>query len=56
MYFCLIFSLDQGFKQDAGIVGGTVNSNNVLQDFLNNGFFDVVINFIYLFIIKLIIG
>jgi hypothetical protein len=56
MYFCLIFSLDQGFKQDAGIVGGTVNGDIILEDFLNNDFFDVVINFIYLFIIKLIIG
>lgn len=56
MYFCLIFSLDQGFKQDAGIVGGTVDGNNILVDFLNNDFVDVIINFIYLLIIKLIIG
>lgn len=56
LYYCLIFSIDQGFKFDPGMVGNTVDPLNVLGDFVNISFLDVLINFVYLFIIKLIIG
>ncbi len=41
-----MISLDRGFKQDAGMVG----------DAENISFGNVLLNFIYLFIIKLIIS
>lgn len=48
-----MFSLDQGFKQDAGMVS---NTNSDVYTFIDAQFTDVVINFIYLFVIKLIIS
>jgi hypothetical protein len=48
-----MFSLDQGFKADAGVVAKT---NGDVNAFVNAKFGDVVLNFIYLFIIKLIIS
>jgi len=53
LYFCFMFSLDQGFKQDAGVVSET---NSDKESFVNAQFSDVILNFIYLFIIKLIIS
>lgn len=53
LYFCFMFSLDQGFKQDAGMVAST---NSDVYTFVDATFTDVIINFIYLFIIKLIIS
>jgi len=48
-----MFSLDQGFKADAGVVAKT---NSDVDAFVDAKFGDVVLNFIYLFIIKLIIS
>lgn len=48
-----MFSLDQGFKQDAGVVSET---NSDKESFVDAQFSDVILNFIYLFIIKLIIS
>ncbi len=42
-----------GFKQDAGIVGET---NSDVNAFVDAKFGDVLLNFVYLFIIKLIIS
>lgn len=53
LYYCFIFALSIGFKADAGFVGindGTYLSNN----FATVTFFDVLVNFCYLFIIKVI--
>lgn len=48
-----MFSLDMGFKQDAGMVA---NTNSDVTAFVDAKFGDVVLNFVYLFIIKLIIS
>jgi hypothetical protein len=48
-----MFSLDTGFKKDAGMVD---NTNSNVETFVNAKFGDVVLNFVYLFIIKLIIS
>jgi hypothetical protein len=48
-----MFSLNQGFNQDAGMVAST---NGDIQKFVASTFTDVLVNFIYLFIIKLIIS
>lgn len=40
---------------DAGIVGYTDNSNTILSDFATKKLQDIIINFIYLFAIKVII-
>jgi hypothetical protein len=48
-----MFSLDQGFKQDAGMVSST---NSDVVTFVDSSITDVIMNFAYLFIIKLIIS
>lgn len=53
LYFCFVYSVDQGFKQDPGVVGLSYGDVNTFVDAL---FGDVVLNFTYLFVIKLIIS
>ncbi len=48
-----MFSLDQGFKQDPGVVGKSLGNKDTFVDAL---FGDVILNFTYLFVIKLIIS
>lgn len=48
-----MFSLDQGFKKDAGVVSGTKGD---IQAFVDATISDVMLNFVYLFVIKLIIS
>jgi hypothetical protein len=50
-----VFALDLGFRQDAGIAGYNDDSDTILQQFYTEPIQDVVVNFIYLFIIKMII-
>jgi len=53
LYYCFIFALSIGFKADAGFVGaydGTYLGNN----YSTVTFWDVLVNFCYLFIIKVI--
>ena len=53
LYYCFIFALSIGFKADAGFVGlydGTYLENN----FATVTFWNVLVNFSYLFIIKVI--
>jgi hypothetical protein len=53
LYYCFIFALSIGFKADAGFVGaydGTYLGNN----YSTVKFWDVLVNFCYLFIIKVI--
>ena len=50
-----MFSLDNGFKADAGLVGFTDDEDTILNDFLSVNILDVTVNFVYLFIIKVII-
>ena len=46
LYYCFMINLDNGFKQDPGVVG---NENFVT-------FSNVLVNFSYLFVIKLLLG
>ena len=55
LYYCLVFSLDNGFRADAGLVGYTDDEDTILTDFLEKNFADVLINFVYLFVIKVMI-
>ena len=50
-----MLSLDLGFRMDGGIVGYTDDSDRMLDDFATKKLQDIVINFIYLFVIKVII-
>lgn len=50
-----MFGLDLGLRMDAGIVGYTDNSSTILSDFATKKLQDIIINFIYLFAIKVII-
>jgi len=48
-----VFALSIGFKADAGFVGYK-DEENLDQNFVNVTFLDVLVNFSYLFIIKVI--
>jgi cellulose synthase/poly-beta-1,6-N-acetylglucosamine synthase-like glycosyltransferase len=55
LYQCLSFGLDIALKQDYGVVGYNDSSTSLLTDFLSDNAFDVVFDFFYLFIIKIIV-
>lgn len=53
LYYCFIFALSIGFKADAGFVG-LYDSTLLGNNFVGVSFWDVLVNFSYLFIIKVI--
>lgn len=53
LYYCFTFALSIGFKTDAGFVG-LYDPNYFSESYLNVSFWDVLVNFCYLFIIKVI--
>lgn len=53
LYYCFIFALSIGFKADAGFVG-LYDGNKLADNFSTVSFWDVLVNFSYLFIIKVI--
>jgi hypothetical protein len=53
LYYCFVFSLSIGFKTDAGFVG-LYDSDYFANNYSTVSFWDVLINFSYLFIIKVI--
>jgi len=53
LYYCFAFALSIGFKTDAGFVG-EYDSNYFSNNFASVSFWDVLVNFSYLFIIKVI--
>lgn len=48
-----MYAIDKGFKADPGVVGKTLGDINTFTDALVG---DVILNFTYLFVIKLIIS
>lgn len=48
-----MYAIDKGFKDDPGVVGSTLGDINTFTDALVG---DVILNFTYLFVIKLIIS
>ena len=53
LYYCFTFALSIGFKTDAGFVG-EYDGDYFDQNYANVSFWDVFVNFCYLFIIKVI--
>ena len=55
LYNCFVFSVDVGFKQDAGLAGYVDDSDTLFTAYANENLGEILINFTYLFIIKVII-
>lgn len=53
LYYCFTFALSIGFKTDAGFVG-EYDSTYFDTNYTSVSFWDVLVNFCYLFIIKVI--
>ncbi len=53
LYYCFIFALSIGFKADAGFVG-LYDQTYLANNFQTVTFWNVLVNFSYLFIIKVI--
>jgi len=53
LYYCFVFSLSIGFKADQGFVG-LYDSDYFSTNFSTVTIWDVLVNFCYLFIIKVI--
>jgi hypothetical protein len=53
LYYCFVFALSIGFKQDAGFVG-LYDGDYLANNYSTVSFWDVLVNFSYLFIIKVI--
>ncbi len=53
LYYCFIFALSIGFKADAGFVG-LYDQDYLQSNFSTVTFWNVLVNFSYLFIIKVI--
>lgn len=55
-YYCFVFSIDIGFRADAGLVGYADDEDTILGVYsAQSAFQNVLLNFIYLFIVKMII-
>ena len=52
-YYCFVFALSIGFKTDPGFVG-LYDQDKLFQNYSTVAFTDVLMNFFYLFIIKVI--
>jgi hypothetical protein len=53
LYYCFVFALSIGFKADAGFVG-LYDGDRIGNNFNEVTILDVLVNFSYLFIIKVI--